>query len=97
MDFSKKLYFLISKNKLTQEEFAKKVNTRQQVVSRWLSGIKPSSKSIAKIAEALSTTPEELLSEKESVNQIDSMKKEIKFLRKEVELLKKQIIKNKKK
>lgn len=91
MDFSKKLYFLISKNKLTQEEFAKKVNTRQQVVSRWLSGVKPSSKSIAKIAEALNITPEELLSEKGNINEIDFIKKEILFLRKEVEMLKKQI------
>lgn len=91
MDFSKKLYFLLSKNKLTQEEFAKKVDTRQQVVSRWLSGIKPSAKSLAKIAEALNTTPEDLLCENENINEIDLIKKELKSLRKEVEILKKQI------
>ncbi len=92
MDFSKKLYFLLSKNKLTQEEFAKKINSRRQVVGRWLAGTKPSAISIAKIAEALNTTPEELLSEKEAgISEMDLLKRENELLKKENALLRKEI------
>lgn len=70
MDISKKLKFLLSKKNLTQKQFAEKINTRHQVVSRWLCGTSPSQQSIAKIAKALNISVDDLLDDNKNFSDI---------------------------
>lgn len=70
MNIAKKLKFLLSRKNLTQCEFAKMLKTTQPVVQRWLTGTKPSYKSITKITKALNISVEDLLDDNKNFSDI---------------------------
>ncbi len=101
MNIAKKLKFLLSRKNLTQCEFAKMLKTTQPVVQRWLTGTKPSYKSITKITKALNISVEDLLDDNKNFSDVQIninskgkvnqtiQKQDLKD--KEIELLKKEI------
>ncbi len=62
MKFSENLRLALLENKMSQEKLAKKLNTSQATISRWVKGVnQPDFDILLLICEILDRTPNELL------------------------------------
>ena len=68
MQFGEKIQLLLRKNRMTQKELASKINTTEVSISRYINNARlPKGDVVAKIAAALGTTSDFLLSEDEAI------------------------------